>query len=76
MNLREGLRMGALEIRTNKMRSFLSFLGVLFGVATVLLSEFSLTQGVAEVTRIVGTSDGAHLSWTAAKSASLASCPA
>lgn len=37
MNLTEGVRMGVLEIRTNKMRSFLSFLGVLFGVATVLL---------------------------------------
>jgi len=47
MTLREGLIMGLIEIRTHKMRSFLSFLGVMVGVASVLLT-LAFLQGARE----------------------------
>lgn len=47
MNIREGLAMGLLEIRTHKMRSFLSFLGVMVGVASVMLT-LAFLRGMQE----------------------------
>lgn len=50
MNFREGFVMGLLEIRTHKLRSFLSFLGVMVGVASVLLT-LSFLRGMQEKMR-------------------------
>ena len=50
MNIREGLVMGMLEIRTHKLRSFLSFLGVMVGVGSVMLT-LGFLRGMQEKMR-------------------------
>ena len=51
MNLWLGLLMGLKEIWAHKFRSFLTMLGVILGVAS-LLSMFSLTAGMARGFRL------------------------
>ena len=51
MIFREGIVMGMLEIRTHKMRSFLSFLGVMVGVGSVMLT-LAFLQGAQERMRL------------------------
>ena len=57
MNLWNSLAVGLREIWSHKFRSFLTMLGVILGVAS-LLSTFALTDGMAKSSREILIQNG------------------